>query len=138
MRAIAAGVVLTALAQSVLSGLGLWAAGIPAAGVLTSVMFMLCIMQIGPLPVLIPGVLWLAFQHRIGAVVGLSLFAVLIAGGDAFLRPWLIQRGAKLPFLLVLGGVIGGLLAFGLAGIFVGPILLAVVKRLMERWATER
>lgn len=138
MRAIAAGVVLTALVQSVLGGLGLWAAGIPAAGVLTSVMFMLCIMQIGPLPVLIPGVLWLAFGHRVGAAAALSLFAVLIAGGDAFLRPWLIQRGAKLPFMLVLGGVIGGLLAFGLAGIFVGPILLAVVKRLMERWASGR
>jgi predicted PurR-regulated permease PerM len=138
MRAIAAGVVLTALVQSVLSGLGLWAAGIPAAGVLTSVMFMLCIMQIGPMPVLIPGILWLAFQHRIGAAVALSLWSVLMAGGDAILRPWLIQRGAKLPFILVLGGVIGGLLAFGLAGIFVGPILLAVVKRLMERWATDR
>ena len=138
MRAIAAGVVLTALVQSVLSGLGLWAAGIPAAGVLTSVMFMLCIMQIGPMPVLIPGVVWLAFQHRVGAAVALSLWAVLIAGGDVILRPWLIQRGAKLPFILVLGGVIGGLLAFGVAGIFIGPILLAVVKRLMERWASDR
>ncbi len=138
MRAIAAGVVLTALAQAVLSGLGLWAVGIPAAGVLTSVIFMLCIMQIGPMPVLVPAVLWLVFQHRIGAGVALSLWAVLIASGDAILRPWLIQRGAKLPFMLVLGGVIGGLLAFGVAGIFVGPILLAVVKRLMERWATDR
>jgi len=138
MRAIAAGVVLTALVQSVLSGLGLWAAGIPAAGVLTSVMFMLCIMQIGPMPILVPGILWLVFQDRIAAAVALSLWAVLIAGGDAILRPWLIQRGAKLPFILVLGGVIGGLLAFGVAGIFIGPILLAVVKRLMERWATDR
>ncbi|MDE2251202.1 MAG: AI-2E family transporter [Gammaproteobacteria bacterium] len=138
MRAIAAGVVLTALVQSVLSGLGLWAVGIPAAGVLTSIMFMLCIMQIGPLPVLIPAILWLAFQERVGATVALSLWAVLISGGDAFLRPWLIQRGAKLPFILVLGGVIGGLLAFGVAGIFIGPILLAVVKRLMERWAADR
>ncbi|MBS0386941.1 MAG: AI-2E family transporter [Proteobacteria bacterium] len=138
MRAIAAGVVLTALVQSVLSGLGLWAAGIQAAGVLTSVVFMLCVMQIGPLPVLVPAVVWLAFQGRIATAVVLGLWAVLIAGGDAFLRPWLIQRGAKLPFLLVLGGVIGGLLAFGLAGIFIGPILLAVVKRLTERWVAER
>ncbi|HVN99687.1 MAG TPA: AI-2E family transporter [Steroidobacteraceae bacterium] len=138
MRAIAAGVVLTALVQSVLSGLGLWAAGLPAAGVLTSVVFMLCVMQIGPLPVLLPAVVWLAFQGRVAAAVVLGLWAVLIAGGDAFLRPWLIQRGAKLPVLLVLGGVIGGLLAFGLAGIFIGPILLAVVKRLAERWVADR
>jgi predicted PurR-regulated permease PerM len=138
MRAIAAGVVLTALVQSVLAGLGLWAAGLPAAGVMTSVIFMLCVMQIGPLPVLVPAVVWLGLQDRAAAAVALALWALLIAGGDAFLRPWLIQRGAKLPFILVLGGVIGGLLAFGVAGIFIGPILLAVVKRLMERWAADR
>ena len=134
MRAIAAGVVLTALLQSVLSGLGLWVVGIPAAGVLTSVMFMLCVMQIGPLPVLVPAVVWLLFQGQVGWGIALGIWAVLMSVGDAFVRPWLIQRGAKLSFILVLGGVIGGLLAFGVAGIFVGPILLAVVKRLLERW----
>jgi predicted PurR-regulated permease PerM len=135
MRAIAAGVVLTALVQSVLGGLGLWVVGIPAAGVLTSVMFMLCVMQIGPLPVLVPCVLWLIFRHHAGWGIALTAWALLLATGDAILRPWLIQRGAKLPFILVLGGVLGGLLAFGVAGIFIGPILLAVVKRLMDRWA---
>jgi predicted PurR-regulated permease PerM len=134
MRAIAAGIVLTALVQSVLSGLGLWVAGIPAAGVLTSVMFMLCVMQIGPLPVLLPGILWLVFQHQAGWAIALAVWALLMVVGDNILRPWLIQRGAKLPFILVLGGVIGGLLAFGVAGIFIGPMLLAVVKRLMDRW----
>jgi predicted PurR-regulated permease PerM len=138
MRAIAAGVVLTALVQSILSGLGLWVVGIPAAGVLTSVMFMLCVMQIGPLPVLLPAAAWLIFQHQPGWGIALLVWAMLMSVGDAFLRPWLIQRGAKLPFVLVLGGVVGGLLAFGLAGIFIGPILLAVVKRLMERWVADR
>ena len=137
MRAIAAGVVLTALLQSILSGCGLWVVGIPAAGVLTSVMFMLCIMQIGPMPVLIPSIVWLLFSEQIGWAIALGIWAVLMSMGDTFLRPWLIQRGAKLPFILVLGGVIGGLLAFGVAGIFIGPILLAVVKRLMERWVAE-
>src|SRR5262249_32051570 len=104
-----------------------------------SVIFMLCVMQIGPTPVLVPAVLWLAFfQHRIPAAGVLSLWTLLIAGGDAFLRPWLVPRGPELPFLLVVGGVSGGLLAFGVAGIFIGPILLAVVKRLMERWAADR
>ena len=79
----------------------------------------------------------LIFQQRIGWGITLVVWALLMAVGDAFLRPWLIQRGAKLPFMLVLGGVVGGLLAFGVAGIFVGPILLAVVKRLMERWVAE-
>ncbi len=137
MRAIAAGVVLTALVEAVLSGLGLWLVGIPAAGVLTSVIFMLCVMQIGPMPVLIPAALWLMFQQQVGWGIALAIWALTMSIGDGILRPWLIQRGAKLPFMLVLVGVIGGLLAFGVTGIFVGPMLLAVVQRLMERWMDD-
>jgi predicted PurR-regulated permease PerM len=137
MRAIAEGVVVTALVEAILSGLGLWVVGIPAAAVLTSVMFMLCVMQIGPMPVLIPGVLWLLFQQHVGWGIALAVWAVLMSVGDGILRPWLIQRGAKLPFMLVVVGVIGGLLAFGVTGIFVGPMLLAVVQRLMERWMSD-
>jgi predicted PurR-regulated permease PerM len=137
MRAIAAGVVLTALAEAVLSGLGLWVVGAPAVAVLTSLMFMLCVMQIGPMPVLIPAVLWLWFQGEVGWSIALAAWAVTMAVGEGLLRPWLIQRGARLSFILVLGGVIGGLLAFGVAGIFIGPILLAVAKRLLERWVAE-
>jgi predicted PurR-regulated permease PerM len=137
MRAIAAGVVVTALVEAILSGLGLWVVGIPAAGVLTSIIFMLCVMQIGPMPVMIPGVLWLLFQHHMGWGIALAVWAVIMSLGDGIMRPWLIQRGAKLPFMLVLVGVIGGLLAFGVTGIFVGPMLLAVVQRLMERWMSD-
>ncbi len=137
MRAIAAGVVLTALVEAVLSGLGLWLVGIPAAGVLTSIIFMLCVMQIGPMPVLIPAALWLVFQQHLGWGIALAIWALTMSIGDGILRPWLIQRGAKLPFMLVLVGVVGGLLAFGVTGIFVGPMLLAVVQRLMERWMDD-
>lgn len=136
-RAVAAGVVLTALGQAVLSGFGLWVVGAPAVGILTSLMFMLCVMQIGPLPVLIPAIIWLFYIGSIGWGVALAVWAVAMSVGDNLLRPWLIQRGARLPFILILGGVIGGLLAFGVAGIFIGPILLAVVKRLLERWVAE-
>jgi len=100
-------------------------------------MFMLCVMQIGPMPVLVPAVLWLWLGGRVGLSVALALWAVTMAVGESLLRPWLIRRGAKLSFILILGGVIGGLLAFGVAGIFIGPILLAVVKRLLERWLAE-
>jgi predicted PurR-regulated permease PerM len=137
MRAIAAGVVLTALLESILGGCGLWIAGIPAAGVLTSLMFILGVMQIGPLPVLVPAAVWLMWHQQVGAGVALAVWAALLSIGDNLLRPWLIRRGAKLPFMLVLGGVLGGLLAFGIAGIFIGPILLAVLQRLMERWVEE-
>jgi predicted PurR-regulated permease PerM len=137
MRAIATGVVVTALVESILSGFGLWLAGIAASGVLTSVIFILCVMQIGPLPVLVPGALWLLYQHQVGWGIALAVWAVLMSVGEGIMRPWLIQRGAKLPFMLVLVGVIGGLFAFGLAGIFLGPMLLAVAQRLMERWMSD-
>lgn len=137
MRAIAAGVVVTALVESILSGFGLWVVGLPATGVLTSVIFILCVMQIGPMPVLVPGVLWLLFQHQVGWAIALAIWAVTMSVGEGIMRPWVIQRGAQLPFVLVLVGVIGGLLAFGVAGIFLGPMLLAVAQRLMERWMAD-
>jgi len=137
MRAIAAGVVVTALVESILSGLGLWVAGIPEAGLLTSLMFLLCVMQLGTMLVLIPGALWLVLQHQLGWGIALAVWAVLMSLGEGVLRSWLIQRGARLPLMLVLGGVLGGLLAFGVAGIFIGPVLLAVAQRILERWANE-
>jgi len=135
--AIAAGVILTALVESMLSGVGLAVVGAPAVGLLTSLMFMLCVMQIGPMPVLVPAVLWLWLGGHVGLGVALGIWAVTMSVGESLLRPWLIRRGARLSFILVMGGVIGGLLAFGVAGIFIGPILLAVVKRLLERWLAE-
>lgn len=137
MRAIAAGVVVTALVEAILSGLGLWVAGIPEAGILTSVIFLLCVMQLGTLPVLIPAALWLGSQHQLGWAIALTAWAMLMSVGDGVLRSWLIQRGARLSFMLILGGVIGGLLAFGVAGIFIGPVLLAVAQRILDRWANE-
>jgi predicted PurR-regulated permease PerM len=134
MGAIAAGVVGTALAQSVISGMGLWIAGVPAAGVLTSVVFMLCIVQLGTLPVLLPAILWLFWRGDTGWAVALTAWAAALTIGDGFLRAWLIQRGAKLSLLLIMAGVIGGLLAFGVVGIFIGPILLAVALRLLNAW----
>jgi len=64
-------------------------------------------------------------------------WSVVLSVGDNLMRPLLMRRGAQLPFLLITGGVIGGLLAFGVAGLFAGPILLAVVLRLLERWVSE-
>ncbi len=137
MRAIASGVVVTALAEAILSGLGLWVAGIPAAGVLTSVIFLLCVMQLGAMPVLVPAALWLGFSDHLGWAIALAAWALLMSVGEGILRPWLIQRGARLPMMLVLGGVLGGLLAFGIAGIFIGPVVLAVWQRILDKWVSE-
>ena len=134
IRGVALGIVGTALAQSLLAGIGLFLAGVPFAAVLTAVVFILCVAQLGPLLVLAPAVLWL---YWIGSTIWgtfLLVCGVVAVTMDNFLRPILIKRGADLPLLLIFAGVIGGLLAFGLIGIFVGPVVLAVAHKLLSAW----
>jgi predicted PurR-regulated permease PerM len=137
VRGVALGVVVTALAQSVLGGIGLAVAGVPFAAVLTAVMFMLAIAQIGPLLVLVPSVAWLYWTSSTGWGTFLLLWTLVVGTMDNFLRPFLIKKGADLPLLLIFVGVVGGLVAFGLIGIFVGPVVLAVAHTLLLSWVDE-
>jgi predicted PurR-regulated permease PerM len=137
IRAVALGVGITAVVQCLLGGIGLWIAGVPFAGLLTAVMFLFCIAQLGPTVVLAPATVW-AFW-KVGAGWGSFLLVWTLFAGtiDNFIRPVLIRRGADLPLLLIFAGVIGGLLAYGLIGLFVGPVILAVSYRLLEGWMYE-
>jgi predicted PurR-regulated permease PerM len=137
VRGVALGVVVTALAQSVLGGVGLAIARIPFAAVLTAVMFMLAIAQVGPLLVLVPAVAWLYWSSSTGWGTFLLIWALVVGTMDNFLRPILIKKGADLPLLLIFAGVVGGLIAFGLIGIFVGPVVLAVGHTLLAAWVDE-
>lgn len=134
IRGVALGIVVTALVQSVLGGIGLLIAGVPLASLLTAVMLMLCLAQIGVLPVLLPAVAWLYWggDNVWGTV--LLLWTLVVGTMDNFLRPWLIKKGADLPLLLIFAGVIGGLFAFGLVGLFIGPVVLAVTYTLLNAW----
>jgi predicted PurR-regulated permease PerM len=137
IRGVALGVVVTALAQSMVGGIGLAVVGIPFASMLTAVMFILCLAQLGPGLVLIPAVVWMYYSgDRLWATV-LLVFSVIAVALDNFLRPLLIRRGADLPLLLILVGVIGGLLTIGLLGIFIGPVVLAVTHTLLNAWIEE-
>jgi len=137
IRGVALGVVVTALVQSVLGGIGLAIAGVPFAAVLTAVMLMLALAQIGPLPVLAGGLVWLWWHDNTGWFVALLIWTIAVGSLDNILRPILIKRGADLPLLLIFAGVIGGLFAFGLLGLFVGPVLLAVAYTLLDAWVVE-
>jgi predicted PurR-regulated permease PerM len=137
IRGVALGVVVTALAQSVAGGIGLAVAGVPFAAILTAVMFMLAIAQLGPLLVLAPAVVWVYWSGSTGWGTFLLIWTVAVGMMDNFLRPVLIKKGADLPLLLIFSGVIGGLMAFGLIGIFVGPVVLAVGYTLLEAWVDE-
>jgi predicted PurR-regulated permease PerM len=137
IRAVALGVVVTALVQSAAAGIGLTIVGIPYAAVLTAIILILCIAQLGPLLVLAPVVGWLYWSGD--AVWGsvLLVWTLLVGALDNVLRPMLIKRGADLPLLLIFAGVIGGLISFGIIGLFVGPVILAVTYRLLEAWVAD-
>ena len=138
IRAVALGVVVTALVQTVLAGIGLAVAGIPFAALLTAVVLILCIAQIGPLLVLVPAVAWLFWKDATVAGAALLVWTIAVGMLDNILRPLLIRRGADLPLLLIFAGVIGGLLAFGIIGLFVGPVALAVAYTLLADWVAEQ
>jgi len=107
---------------------------VPQAGVLAAIALLLCIAQLGPALVIIPAVIWLFATGQTGGGIILLVIGVPTVLVDNVLRPILIKRGADLPLLLVLVGVIGGLLAFGMIGLFVGPVILAVTHALLEHW----
>ena len=137
IRGIALGVVGTAFVQAALGGIGLAVTGMPFATILTAIMFLLCVAQIGPGPVLLVGVGWLYWTGSAGWATALLVWAIMVGTVDNVIRPILIKKGADLPLFLILTGVIGGLMAFGLVGIFIGPMLLAVSYRLLEAWVCE-
>jgi predicted PurR-regulated permease PerM len=137
IRAVALGVGVTATVQALVGGVGLAIAGVPFATLLTAVMFILCIVQVGPMLVLAPAVGWLFYTGSTGWAIFLLVWTLIVGTMDNFLRPILIKRSADLPLLLIFAGVIGGLLGFGLVGIFVGPVLLAVSYTLLDAWIDE-
>lgn len=134
IRGVAIGIVGTALVQSFLGGAGLLIAGLPAVMILTAVLFLLCVAQIGPAVVLIPATIWLFTQGQTAMGIFMVVWTIIVCTIDNFLRPMLIRKGADLPLLLIFAGVIGGLLSFGIIGLFIGPVMLAVTYTLLKEW----
>jgi predicted PurR-regulated permease PerM len=129
------GVLGTALVQALLLLIGLWVTGIPAALLLGLLLFLLCLIPFGPLLILGPAAVWLYVSGQVGWAVFIVVWS--IAAGlatDNVLKPWLISRGSDLPLILILFGVIGGAVAFGFLGLFLGPTLLAVGYELIREW----
>ena len=137
IRGVALGVGVTAIVQTLLGGVGLVVAGVPFASLLSAVMLMFCIAQIGPGLVLFPAVGWMYWSGETGWATGLLVWSLIVVTLDNFLRPILIKKGADLPLLLIFAGVIGGMLGFGLIGIFIGPVVLAVTYTLLQAWIED-
>ncbi len=136
VRGVVYGILGTAIVQGVLTSLGLWAAGVPRALLLGVLAGGLSVLPVGAPLVWVPAALWLMTAGHGWAGTLLAIYGVVfISGSDNVIRPYFIVRGTRLPFLLTLLGVLGGALAFGLLGIFVGPVLLSVGFTLVQEWA---
>jgi predicted PurR-regulated permease PerM len=135
VRGVMYGLLGTALAQALVAGIGFAIAGVPAVLLLSVLVFVSSLIPVGP-PVIWGGAaIWLFFQGSTGWGIFMLVWGFfLISGVDNVVRPMLISRGSSLPFLLTLLGVLGGVIAFGFVGLFIGPTLLAVGYSLMSGW----
>ncbi len=138
VRGVVLGILLTAIVQGILTAFGLWLSGVPRAVLLGAVAGFLAVLPVGAPLVWIPGALWLMGTGHLGWGIFLAVYGVVaVSGADSVIRPWFIARGAQLPFLLTVLGVLGGALSFGLLGIFLGPVLLGIGYTLLNEWAVS-
>jgi predicted PurR-regulated permease PerM len=134
IQAVSRGVIGIAVLQAFLAGLGVFAIGIPAAGLITTAVLVLGIIQIGPSIILIPLVIWSWLSRETSAAVLFTGYMIPVSLLDNILRPLLLGRGLHTPILVILAGVIGGTISYGITGLFLGPIVLAVIWKLLMVW----
>ena len=137
IRSVARGLLGIAVIQAALAALGLAAIGVPAAMLWALLVLILAIMQLPPLLVLGPIMVWaFATQGTVAAVVFL-VYGLLVGVSDSFLKPLLLGRGLEVPTLVIVLGAVGGVVTAGLIGLFVAPIVLAVAYQLLMAWIEQ-
>jgi predicted PurR-regulated permease PerM len=138
IRAVSRGVIGISVLQALLAGLGLMVAGIPQASLIAFAVLICGIIQIGPSIVLIPVIIWSWMSMEATSALLFTAYMIPVNLIDNFLRPIIMGRGLKTPILVILIGVIGGTLAYGITGLFLGPIVLAVVWEFLVAWMQEQ
>jgi len=133
------GIIGTGVAQGALAAFGFWLAAVPGATFLGLMTFFLSFIPMGPPLLWIPAALWLYTEGNTTWGIFMVIWGVLVISSvDNFLKPYFISRGSNLPLLLVLLGILGGVMAFGFIGVFIGPTILAVAYSLMIEWSSTR
>ena len=137
-RAVVYGVGLTAIAQAFLAGLSYFVAGVPNPMVLTIVTFLLALIPFGT-PLAYGSIaLWLFSQGQTVEAIGVMVWGVcIVSTSDNVIRPLVISGATQIPFLLIMFGVLGGIASFGLVGLFIGPVILAVLLAIWREWLHE-
>jgi predicted PurR-regulated permease PerM len=136
VRGVAYGIVGTAAIQAIIMAVGLMIASVPGAGLLGFITLIIALSQFGVLLIIIWGgaAWWLFDQGSTGWAVFVSVWGLLVSTVDNFIRPWLVSFGAEMPLIMIFLGVLGGFLAFGFLGLFIGPTLLGVFYQLLQAW----
>lgn len=135
VKSVVYGVLGTAVVQALLALLGFWVAGVPGAVLLSILTFVLSMVPMGPPLIWVPAAVWLYYRGEVGWAIFLAAYGTfVISSVDNVIKPLLISQGSNLPFVLVFLGVLGGVLAFGVVGLFIGPVLLAVGYGLVREW----
>jgi predicted PurR-regulated permease PerM len=137
IRSVSRGVIGISVLQALLAGIGLMIAGVPYTSLITFAVLISGIIQIGPTIILLPVVIWGWTTMETTTALLLTIYLVPVNLLDNFLRPIVMGRGLKTPILVILVGVIGGTLAYGITGLFLGPIVLAVIWELFLAWISE-
>jgi predicted PurR-regulated permease PerM len=137
IRTVSQGVIGVAILQSLLAGIGLKLAGVPHSGVLAFAVLLLAILQIGSAIVLFPVIIWIWFTKDFMVALPITAYLLVVGLADNVLKPILMGRGLNTPMLVIFIGVLGGMIAHGIVGLFVGPIILAVAWELMMAWIRE-
>jgi predicted PurR-regulated permease PerM len=137
IRTVSQGVIGVAILQSLLAGIGLKLAGVAHAGVLAFAVLVLGILQIGAGPILIPVTIWIWATTSFTPALLITIYLLVVGLADNVLRPMLMGRGLNTPMLVIFIGVLGGTLAHGIVGLFIGPIILAVAWELMMAWIRD-
>lgn len=136
IKSVVYGILGTALAQGFLAGVSFWLSGVPSPLLLGMLTCFLSLIPIGPPLIWIPAALWLFQQGQTGWAIFLAIWGVSVVSSiDNVLKPYFISKGSNLPFVLIVLGVFGGILAFGVAGIFLGPTLIAIAFTLFQKWS---
>ena len=135
INSVVRGVLGTSVIQAILMAVGLGLAGVPGALLLGFISFFLSLIPMALLIIWLPATIWLASQDAEISAAMIAIWGIVVGQIDNFLRPYLIHKGSDLPILLIFLGVLGGALAFGFIGIFLGPTLLAVGHNLIQEWS---
>lgn len=137
VRSVSRGILGVALIQAVLAGLGMLAAGVPMAGLWALVALLFAVVQIGAFPVLLPVMIYLFYTADLPTAVLFALWALFVGSIDNVLKPLLLGRGAAVPMPVIFIGAIGGFIAAGIIGLFVGSVVLALGYELLLAWLAE-